>query len=195
MSRLPWQLWQRAPATVGRLWPTGAAVLGDGAYLLRWPRLKWFTKGPQGIDSVRYKTIPHWPILGVLKGREGRAVLALEALGVRHGRPRSDPRGQRGRQDRHRQLFRDQVAVRVDGRVRSGGQPAGPARGGHEVDGVKWTDDDETPGEIFCLTFIKKIDETIIARLEQIISLDARFLGSYPRADDAFQKAFQLVED
>jgi len=33
-------------------------------------------------------------------------------------------------------------------------------RGGHGVGGVKWTDDDETLGEIFCLTFIKKIDET-----------------------------------
>ncbi len=44
--------------------------------LLRWPKLEWFTHGPRGIDSVRYTKIPHWPILGVLKGREGRAVFA-----------------------------------------------------------------------------------------------------------------------
>jgi branched-chain amino acid transport system permease protein len=44
--------------------------------LLRWPKLEWFTHGPRGIDSVRYKKIPEWPILGVLKGREGRAVFA-----------------------------------------------------------------------------------------------------------------------
>jgi branched-chain amino acid transport system permease protein len=44
--------------------------------LLRWPKLEWFTHGPRGIDRVRYTKIPDWPILGELKGREGRAVFA-----------------------------------------------------------------------------------------------------------------------
>ena len=39
MDRLAWQLWQQVPAAAARVWPTGAAVLGDGAYLRRWPGL------------------------------------------------------------------------------------------------------------------------------------------------------------
>src|SRR3954447_14403118 len=44
--------------------------------LLSWPKFEWFTHGPRGINGVRYTTIPKWPIIGVLKGREGRAVFA-----------------------------------------------------------------------------------------------------------------------
>lgn len=39
MDRLAWQLWQQIPTATARIWPTGAAALGDGAYLRRWPGL------------------------------------------------------------------------------------------------------------------------------------------------------------
>jgi len=42
--------------------------------LVRWKKLAWLTDGSKGIDSVRYEEVPVWPILGELKGREGRAV-------------------------------------------------------------------------------------------------------------------------
>jgi branched-chain amino acid transport system permease protein len=44
--------------------------------LLRWKKLEWLTDGAKGIDSVRYDELPVWPILGELKGRDGRAVFA-----------------------------------------------------------------------------------------------------------------------
>jgi branched-chain amino acid transport system permease protein len=42
--------------------------------LVKWKKLAWLTDGAMGIDSVRYDEVPTWPILGELKGREGRAV-------------------------------------------------------------------------------------------------------------------------
>jgi len=42
--------------------------------LVRWDKLEWLTEGPAGIDSVTYDDVPEWPILGELRGREGRAV-------------------------------------------------------------------------------------------------------------------------
>jgi len=42
--------------------------------LVRWKKLAWLTDGSKGMDSVRYEDVPVWPILGELKGREGRAV-------------------------------------------------------------------------------------------------------------------------
>lgn len=42
--------------------------------LVKWKKLAWLTDGAKGIDSVRYDEVPTWPILGELKGREGRAV-------------------------------------------------------------------------------------------------------------------------
>ena len=44
--------------------------------LVKWKKLVWLTDGAKGIDSVRYDEIPVWPILGELKGRDGRAVFA-----------------------------------------------------------------------------------------------------------------------
>ena len=44
--------------------------------LLRWKKLEWLTSGAKGIDSVKYDKLPVWPILGELKGRDGRAVFA-----------------------------------------------------------------------------------------------------------------------
>lgn len=44
--------------------------------LVKWKKLAWLTGGAKGIDSVRYDEIPVWPILGELKGRDGRAVFA-----------------------------------------------------------------------------------------------------------------------
>lgn len=44
--------------------------------LVKWKKLSWLTGGAKGIDSVRYETIPSWPFLGDLKGRDGRAVFA-----------------------------------------------------------------------------------------------------------------------
>lgn len=44
--------------------------------LVRWKKLEWLTDGSRGIDSVRYDEIPTWPIIGELKGREGRAIFA-----------------------------------------------------------------------------------------------------------------------
>jgi len=44
--------------------------------LVKWKKLEWLTAGAKGIDSVRYEKIPTWPIIGALKGREGRAVFA-----------------------------------------------------------------------------------------------------------------------
>ena len=45
--------------------------------LVKWKKLAWLTDGAKGIDSVRYDEIPSWPILGELKGREGRAVFTF----------------------------------------------------------------------------------------------------------------------
>ena len=42
--------------------------------LVRWDKLEWLSQGPRGIDGVTYSKIPTWPILGELRGREGRAV-------------------------------------------------------------------------------------------------------------------------
>jgi branched-chain amino acid transport system permease protein len=42
--------------------------------LVRWKKLAWLTEGSKGFESVRYEDVPVWPILGELKGREGRAV-------------------------------------------------------------------------------------------------------------------------
>lgn len=44
--------------------------------LIKWKKLAWLTGGAKGIDSVRYEDLPVWPILGELKGRDGRAVFA-----------------------------------------------------------------------------------------------------------------------
>ena len=44
--------------------------------LLRYEKLESLTNGSKGIDSVRYKDLPKWPILGELKGLEGRAVFS-----------------------------------------------------------------------------------------------------------------------
>lgn len=44
--------------------------------LIKWQKLEWLTAGPKGIDSVRYDEIPTWPLIGELKGREGRAEFA-----------------------------------------------------------------------------------------------------------------------
>lgn len=44
--------------------------------LVKWKKLAWLTGGAKGIDSARYDEIPVWPILGELKGRDGRAVFA-----------------------------------------------------------------------------------------------------------------------
>ena len=44
--------------------------------LVKWKKLAWLTDGAKGIDSVRYDESPVWPILGELKGRDGRAVFA-----------------------------------------------------------------------------------------------------------------------
>ncbi len=49
--------------------------------LVKWQKLEWLTGGPAGIDGVRYDDIPDWPILGELRGREGRAVF-MYWLGV-----------------------------------------------------------------------------------------------------------------
>ena len=42
--------------------------------LVRWHKLEWLTEGPKGIGSVTYDDIPKWPVIGELRGREGRAV-------------------------------------------------------------------------------------------------------------------------
>lgn len=44
--------------------------------LVKWKKLAWLTGGAKGIDSARYDELPVWPILGELKGRDGRAVFA-----------------------------------------------------------------------------------------------------------------------
>lgn len=44
--------------------------------LVKWKKLEWLTGGAKGIDSARYDDLPVWPILGELKGRDGRAVFA-----------------------------------------------------------------------------------------------------------------------
>lgn len=44
--------------------------------LMKWKKLAWLTEGARGIDSIRYEEIPTWPIIGELKGREGRAEFA-----------------------------------------------------------------------------------------------------------------------
>ena len=42
--------------------------------LVKWPKLEWLTNGARGISGVRYDKLPSLPILGELKGRDGRAV-------------------------------------------------------------------------------------------------------------------------
>lgn len=42
--------------------------------LIRWDKLEWLTEGPAGIDGFTYDDIPTWPVIGELRGREGRAV-------------------------------------------------------------------------------------------------------------------------
>jgi len=42
--------------------------------LVRWKKLEWLTGGSSGFDGVRYDELPEWPLLGELKGREGRAI-------------------------------------------------------------------------------------------------------------------------
>jgi len=44
--------------------------------LVKWKKLEWLTGGAKGIDGVRYDDIPTWPIIGELRGREGRAEFA-----------------------------------------------------------------------------------------------------------------------
>lgn len=44
--------------------------------LVKWKKLAWLTGGAKGIESARYDELPVWPILGELKGRDGRAVFA-----------------------------------------------------------------------------------------------------------------------
>lgn len=44
--------------------------------LVKWQKLTWLTNGPRGINDVSYDDIPTWPILGELRGRDGRAVFA-----------------------------------------------------------------------------------------------------------------------
>ncbi len=52
--------------------------------LVKWPKLEWLTNGPKGFTNGGYATLPDWPFLGALKGRDGRAVfgywLALVVL-------------------------------------------------------------------------------------------------------------------
>jgi branched-chain amino acid transport system permease protein len=44
--------------------------------LAKWPKFEWLTNGAKGFDGVKYDKLPSWPILGDLKGRDGRAVFA-----------------------------------------------------------------------------------------------------------------------
>lgn len=44
--------------------------------LMRWQKLEWLTSGARGIDSIRYEDLPVLPLLGELRGREGRAVFS-----------------------------------------------------------------------------------------------------------------------
>jgi branched-chain amino acid transport system permease protein len=44
--------------------------------LIKWPKLEWLTNGAKGYDGVKYDKVPTWPILGELKGRDGRATFA-----------------------------------------------------------------------------------------------------------------------
>jgi len=41
--------------------------------LIRWDKLEWLSEGPAGIDGITYDDIPKWPLIGELRGREGRA--------------------------------------------------------------------------------------------------------------------------
>lgn len=41
--------------------------------LMKWKKLEWLTEGASGISNIRYDEVPTWPIIGELKGREGRA--------------------------------------------------------------------------------------------------------------------------
>lgn len=41
--------------------------------LAKWPKLEWLTGGSSGISGVAYKDVPTWPLIGELKGREGRS--------------------------------------------------------------------------------------------------------------------------
>jgi branched-chain amino acid transport system permease protein len=51
----------------------GLAVLFP--QLIKWRKAEWLTDGARGIDRLQYDELPDWPILGELRGREGRAVL------------------------------------------------------------------------------------------------------------------------
>ena len=42
--------------------------------LMKWDKLTWLTGGPEGLSGFGYDELPTWPILGELRGREGRAV-------------------------------------------------------------------------------------------------------------------------
>lgn len=44
--------------------------------MVKWQKLAWLTNGPRGINGVSYDDIPAWPLIGELRGRDGRAVFA-----------------------------------------------------------------------------------------------------------------------
>lgn len=44
--------------------------------MVKWQKLAWLTNGPRGINGVSYDEIPTWPLIGELRGRDGRAVFA-----------------------------------------------------------------------------------------------------------------------
>ena len=44
--------------------------------LMKWQKLEWLTNGTQGFDGVRYEDLPTWPLIGELRGREGRTEFA-----------------------------------------------------------------------------------------------------------------------
>jgi branched-chain amino acid transport system permease protein len=43
---------------------------------MKWDKLTWLTGGPEGLSGFGYDDVPTWPILGELRGREGRAVFS-----------------------------------------------------------------------------------------------------------------------
>lgn len=49
--------------------------------LMKWNKLEWLTGGSRGITGIGYEDVPTWPLLGELKGRDGRAVF-LYWLGI-----------------------------------------------------------------------------------------------------------------
>jgi branched-chain amino acid transport system permease protein len=50
----------------------GIAVLFP--QLVKWQKLEWLTGGANGINQLQYDEIPTWPILGELRGLDGRTV-------------------------------------------------------------------------------------------------------------------------